>query len=60
MSVSTCKPTDGSQSTVVGDFSLASMGKAWMIGGGRRTYVEVLRRAEQLQRCPPAPLVTVE
>lgn len=60
MSMSTRKPTDGSQSTVVGDFSSASMGKAWTIGGGKRTYVVVLGRAEQFQRCPPAPLVTVE
>jgi hypothetical protein len=60
MSVSTRKPTDGLQSTDIGDFSSASMGKAWTIGGGRRTYVEVLGRAEQLQRCPLAPLVTME
>lgn len=51
--VSTRKPTGGSQSTNMGGSSSVSMGKVLMIGGGRKTYAEVLGREGQFlqHRC---------
>lgn len=48
--VSTRKPTGGSQSTDMGGSSSVSMGKVLMIGGGRKTYVEVLGREGQFHQ----------